>query len=130
MAQNAYDRLDFFTGYSRLPRSIDGLAGAPEWPTLQAMLPNLHKRDVVNPGCGFGWFCRRARQHGAAHILCLELSEKTLESARTPDDAAVTYGDGRPRSALAARCAFRRRQHFARLSRRPTTKANVRCATP
>ena len=92
MAQNVYDRPDFFKGYSQLPRSIDGLAGAPEWPTLRSMLPDLEARRVVDLGCGFGWFCRWARQHGAAHVLGLDLSEKMLERARTlTDDGGVTY---------------------------------------
>lgn len=92
MAQNVYDRPDFFAGYSQLRRSIDGLAGAPEWPTLQAMLPDLDKREVLDLGCGFGWFCRWARQHGAAHVLGLDLSEKMLERARAlTDDDAVVY---------------------------------------
>ncbi len=30
MAQNIYDRDDFFTAYSQLPRSVHGLEGAPE----------------------------------------------------------------------------------------------------
>ncbi len=36
MAQNIYDDERFFAGYSALPRSLHGLAGAPEWPALQA----------------------------------------------------------------------------------------------
>ncbi|MGH6808840.1 MAG: SAM-dependent methyltransferase, partial [Ensifer adhaerens] len=32
MAQNIYDRPEFFEGYSQLGRSLRGLAGAAEWP--------------------------------------------------------------------------------------------------
>jgi hypothetical protein len=39
MTQNIYDDAGFFDGYSRLPRSVEGLAGAPEWPTVQTLLP-------------------------------------------------------------------------------------------
>ena len=35
MPQNIYDDPAFFAGYSRLPRSREGLAGAPEWPALR-----------------------------------------------------------------------------------------------
>lgn len=31
MSQNIYDNPQFFAGYATLPRSIHGLAGAPEW---------------------------------------------------------------------------------------------------
>jgi len=92
MAQNVYDRPDFFAGYAQLPRSLHGLAGAPEWPTLRSMLPEIEGRRVVDLGCGFGWFCRWARQHGASHVLGLDLSDKMLERARMlTDDDAVVY---------------------------------------
>src|SRR3546814_5453024 len=39
MVQNIYDNPEFFAGYSRLPRQVQGLAGAPEWPAIRAMLP-------------------------------------------------------------------------------------------
>ena len=32
------DHADFFEGYSRLPRSIEGLNGAAEWPALRVLL--------------------------------------------------------------------------------------------
>jgi len=35
MAQNIYDHDDFFAGYARLKRSEEGVAGAPEWPSLR-----------------------------------------------------------------------------------------------
>ena len=81
MAQNIYDRSDFFEGYSRLGRSVDGLAGAAEWPALRAMLPAVAARRVVDLGCGFGWFCRWAAQQGAAEILGVDLSERMLQRA-------------------------------------------------
>ena len=92
MTQNIYDENEFFEGYSRLPRSRDGLDGAPEWPSLRAMLPDLHGRNVLDLGCGFGWFCRWAREHGAARVLGVDVSEKMLTRANadTHDDA-ITY---------------------------------------
>ncbi len=56
MAQNIYDNPDFFAGYSQLPRQVHGLSGAPEWPAIRALLPDLKDRRVVDLGCGFGWF--------------------------------------------------------------------------
>ena len=76
MTQNIYDDPEFFAGYSRLPRSLDGLDGAPEWPALRAMLPPLRGRRVLDLGCGFGWFCRWARQQGAAQVMGLERFRK------------------------------------------------------
>jgi len=92
MAQNIYDRPDFFEGYSRLGRSIEGLDGAPEWPALRAMLPDIDGLSIVDLGCGFGWFCRWARLHGAREVLGLDLSERMLARARAAgSDEAVTY---------------------------------------
>src|SRR5690348_15992116 len=92
MAQNIYDRPDFFAGYSRLARSIRGLDGAPEWPAILALLPDLAGRRVVDLGCGFGWFARFARQHGAAHVLGLDLSENMIARARRDtDDPQIAY---------------------------------------
>jgi len=41
MTQNIYDDPQFFEGYGRLPRSVEGLDGAPEWPALVAPHRNL-----------------------------------------------------------------------------------------
>jgi SAM-dependent methyltransferase len=92
VTQNIYDNNAFFAGYSKLARSVDGLAGAPEWPALKALLPPLKGRSVLDLGCGFGWVCRWAREQGAARVLGVDVSEKMLERARaTNPDPAVTY---------------------------------------
>ncbi len=89
MAQNIYDQDDFFAGYSALRRSREGLAGAPEWPSLRAMLPPITGKRVVDLGCGFGWFCRWAAEAGAASVLGFDLSEKMLARARAEDGSVV-----------------------------------------
>lgn len=92
MAQNIYDRPEFFAGYSTLPRSVKGLAGAPEWPAVRALLPPLRGSRIVDLGCGFGWFARFAAEEGAASVLALDLSERMLARARTENaHPAVTY---------------------------------------
>ncbi|BAB50700.1 class I SAM-dependent methyltransferase [Mesorhizobium japonicum] len=92
MAQNIYDQPDFFAGYSQLGRSIEGLDGAAEWPALRAMLPEVGGLRIVDLGCGFGWFCRWAHEHGASYVLGLDLSEKMLARARAAGpDTGITY---------------------------------------
>ncbi len=92
MPQNIYDTQEFFDAYSRLPRSQKGLDGALEWPALRAMLPDLRGLKILDLGCGYGWFCRWARQNGAAQVLGTDLSEKMLERAREmTHDAAISY---------------------------------------
>src|SRR5579859_4808736 len=89
MTQNIYDDPEFFANYARLGRSVEGLDGAAEWPALRAMLPDLRRRRVLDLGCGYGWFCRWAREQGAAEIVGVDVSEKMLARAReaTPDPA-------------------------------------------
>ena len=81
MTQNIYDDPAFFAGYGQLNRSIHGLEGAPEWPTLRALLPDIRARAVLDLGCGYGWFCRWAADQGAARVLGVDVSEKMLERA-------------------------------------------------
>lgn len=92
MTQNIYDNEEFFEGYSRLARSVHGLDGAPEWPALRALLPDLRGAHVLDLGCAYGWFCRWARQQGAAHVVGVDVSERMLARARgTTQDAGITY---------------------------------------
>ena len=92
MAQNIYDDEEFFVAYSGLRRSVEGLDGAPEWPTLRAMLPMMSGLRVVDLGCGFGWFARWAAEAGAAAVLGIDLSEKMLaRAAALTDDNRILY---------------------------------------
>lgn len=92
MSGNVYDDDEFRARYSALPRSRRGLDGAPEWPTLRSMLPPLNGAHVVDLGCGFGWFCRWAHEHGAATVLGIDSSPKMLErAAADTTSAGVVY---------------------------------------
>src|SRR5579875_2557466 len=92
MTQHIYDDPNFHAGYSQLERSVHGLEGAAEWPDLRALLPSLTNTRILDLGCGFGWFARWARAHGAASVLGLDVSEKMLDRARTAtNDSAITY---------------------------------------
>lgn len=92
MAQNIYDNPDFFAGYSQLPRQVQGLDGAPEWPVIRSMLPALSGKRVVDLGCGFGWASRWMREQGAASVLGLDLSQNMIDRANADTkDAAIEY---------------------------------------
>ena len=82
MKQNKYDEPEFFAEYSRMPRSIYGLAAAMEWAAFRALLPDLHNKRVLDLGCGFGWHCRYVHERGATKVVGIDLSEKMLERAR------------------------------------------------
>lgn len=89
MSQNIYDDPEFFAGYATLDRSVKGLDGAPEWPTIQTLLPPLQGKNILDLGCGYGWFCRYARNNHATSVVGLDISEKMLAKARS-----MTHGDG------------------------------------
>jgi len=92
LAQNVYDTPEFFDGYSRMDRSVRGLDGAPEWPAVQRLLPELRGKRVVDLGCGFGGFARWAMSQGAASVLGVDLSENMLARARAETaDPGVRY---------------------------------------
>ena len=82
MSQNAYDDEDFFARYSLLKRSVSGLEGAPEWPVVRDLVPDLTGTTVIDLGCGFGWFCHWASEEGAAQVTGYDLSANMLERAR------------------------------------------------
>ena len=71
---------------------MHGLDGAPEWPTLLSMMPDMTGRSVVDLGCGFGWFSRWAADAGAAQVLGIDLSSNVLARAET-DTAETTAAD-------------------------------------
>src|SRR5262249_60017811 len=53
---------------------------------------DLRGRRVLDLGCGFGWFCRWARERGAARIEGVDVSEKMLARARAATvDPAISY---------------------------------------
>ena len=85
MAQNIYDRPEFFDGYNRLERSVAGLAGAAEWPALRALLPDLEGLRVLDLGCGFGWFCRWARERARRPLHVEAEAGLAYRKRRRPD---------------------------------------------
>ncbi|WP_296520051.1 bifunctional 2-polyprenyl-6-hydroxyphenol methylase/3-demethylubiquinol 3-O-methyltransferase UbiG [Rhodoplanes sp.] len=93
--QNIYDDPVFFESYERLRRNGTGLNDALEQPALWSLLPPLGGLRVLDLGCGFGDFARKARAAGARAVLGLDVSEKMLARARAlTDDPSITYRQG------------------------------------
>lgn len=82
MKENKYDDEKFFNQYSQMSRSVEGLKGAGEWHVLKTMLPGFEGKRVLDLGCGFGWHCRYAIDHGATFALGIDISHKMIEGAR------------------------------------------------
>ncbi len=92
MKENNYDNPAFFEQYVRFPRSVQGLSAAGEWHELERLLPGFSGKRVLDLGCGFGWHCRYASDHGAAAVIGVDLSEKMLEKAKADThDESIHY---------------------------------------
>lgn len=84
-----YDDDTFFEAYSKMPRSTEGLRAAGEWHQLEPLMPDMRGKRVLDLGCGYGWHCQYAAQHGAAHVVGIDISEKMLQKARQLNTAPI-----------------------------------------
>ncbi len=92
MKENKYDDAHFFAKYAKMERSKYGLQGAGEWHELEKLLPDFHGLRVLDLGCGYGWHCKYAADHGAAAVLGIDISEKMLALAREKNnDPRIAY---------------------------------------
>ena len=82
MKENKYDDDAFFAEYSNMSRSVDGLAGAGEWHAFRKLMPDFSGKRVLDLGCGFGWHCAYALEHGAQSVVGVDLSHKMLSRAK------------------------------------------------
>lgn len=82
MKQNKYDDEKFFSQYSKMGRSVQGLEGAGEWYILKKLFPDFKGKRVLDLGCGFGWHCRYAAEKGAEAVTGVDISEKMLKEAK------------------------------------------------
>lgn len=91
MKQNKYDDPVFFEKYGKMERSQKGLSGAGEWKTLEKMLPDFAGRRVLDLGCGYGWHCRYALEHGALRVTGVDISQRMLDMAKSKSDGRIEY---------------------------------------
>ena len=92
-SQNIYDDPEFFAGYKKLRDEGSGLNDNLEQPALWSLIGNsLDGLSVLDLGCGFGGFARKARTLGADSVLGIDLSENMLRDARKrTNDARISY---------------------------------------
>ncbi|MBK2003370.1 class I SAM-dependent methyltransferase [Listeria ivanovii subsp. londoniensis] len=89
MKENKYDNQHFFEQYSQMPRSKEGLKSAGEWHEFKKLLPDFNQKTVLDLGCGFGWHCIYAAEHGAKKVVGIDLSERMLTEARQKTTSPV-----------------------------------------
>lgn len=92
MKENKYDDEHFFEKYSKMERSKKGLEGAGEWSELKKILPDFNGKKILDLGCGYGWHCKFAVEHGADFVLGIDISRKMLEIAKQKNnDKKIKY---------------------------------------
>ena len=92
MVDNIYDSEPFFNAYAEMDRSKYGLPMAGEWHQLEPLFPDLVGKDVLDLGCGYGWHCKYAAEHGAGSVLGIDCSEMMLSVARGKNaDPKIRY---------------------------------------
>ena len=77
-----YDNEEFFNAYAQMPRSQEGLPAAGEWHQLEPLFPDLQGASVLDLGCGYGWHCKYAADHGAAEVLGIDVSQRMIAEAK------------------------------------------------
>ena len=89
---NHYDNPEFFAAYAQMSRSQQGLDGAGEWHQLQPLFPDMTGKDVLDLGCGYGWHCKYAADHGAKSVLGIDQGEMMIAEAKKRNAASgITY---------------------------------------
>lgn len=86
-----YDDAAFFQAYSQMNRSKDGLNAAGEWHELRKLFPDFHGKRVLDLGCGYGWHCRYAADHGASEVVGIDASTKMIQKAKSMTDQAQIH---------------------------------------
>lgn len=82
--QNIYDNPEFFAGYKELRDKATSLNETLEQPALWSLIgDSLKGQRVLDLGCGFGAFARKARTLGADTVVGIDVSEKMLAEAKT-----------------------------------------------
>ena len=60
-----YDNHEFFKGYSELRKNNKGFNQYLEEPAIDSLLPDLKNLNILDIGCGFGFFSTKAIKKGA-----------------------------------------------------------------
>ncbi len=90
--QNIYDNETFFREYRKLREREVNANNLFELPTLQALLPDLHGKRVLDLGCGSGERCMDYIHNGASAVTGIDISEKMLSVAKSENaDPKITY---------------------------------------
>ena len=90
--QNIFDNEQFFAGYHELRRKEQNSNDLIIDPALDALLPDVTGKAVLDLGCGDGKHCVDFLDRGAKSVVGIDISEKMLQLARTENERdAIRY---------------------------------------
>ena len=89
---NIFDNEQFFSGYQELRRKEQNSNDLIIDPALDALLPDMTEKTVLDLGCGDGKHCADFIVRGAKTVVGIDISEKMLQIAQTQNaNDAIRY---------------------------------------
>ena len=89
---NLFDNEQFFAGYQELRQREQNSNDLIIDPALEALLPDLTGKTVLDLGCGDGKHCAEFIDRGAKSVVGIDISEKMLQIARAENaNGAIRY---------------------------------------
>jgi ubiquinone/menaquinone biosynthesis C-methylase UbiE len=89
MKQNVYDQETFYKGYKAIRERAYNYNNLLEQPALQAVMPDVVGKIVLDIGCGSGDFAAKCVRNGATRVIGIDISANMM------NDAKEKYSDGR-----------------------------------
>lgn len=75
-----------------MTRSKEGLKGTGKWNELKTVLPDFHRKRVLDLGGGCGWHCKYISEKGASRVIGIDGSTKMIEEAnKRNNDPHIEY---------------------------------------
>ncbi len=91
MKQNIYDNHEFFKNYSELRKKNKGFNQYLEEPAIDSLLPDLENLNILDIGCGFGFFSTKAIKKGAKSYIGIDISEKMISEAKLLENERIQF---------------------------------------
>ena len=81
MKQNVYDQETFYKGYKAIRERAYNYNNLLEQPAMQAVMPDVSGKVVLDIGCGSGDFAAKCVRNGAARVIGIDISANMINDA-------------------------------------------------
>ena len=83
MKQNVYDQETFYKGYKAIRERAYNYNNLLEQPTMQAVMPDVSGKVILDIGCGAGYFAAKCVRDGAKRVIGIDISANMINEARS-----------------------------------------------